>query len=161
MTAENLNPKLDVNAMRAKAADYMFNLFLQYPQFQEQGNVLVLDLKNASMMMSNRQAQNEMNRLIQATPCRLGSGSIMHPPWFFSILFKIVSSILPAKIIGRIKVRSESELHEIIPKENLLPRLGGDLQFDHRAWLKRRFEIEKKAIPDWLANDLPPPEPTE
>jgi hypothetical protein len=160
VVAENLDRDIDVDHMRALAADYLFSLFLQQPQFQQHGNALVLDLGGASFM-TNRAAQHDMNELMQATPCRLGQGSIVHPPWWFSLVFRVVASILPAKIVGRIAVRSEQQLAELIPKAHLLKRLGGDLEFDGRAWLKHRFDVERKPLPAWLANDAAPPKPTQ
>lgn len=142
---------------RARAAMYLYNRILEEKQFQENGVIVVLDLKGAAYSM-NRKAQKETDEVLQTLPCRFGGAFIVHPPWWFAAVFKVLKMITSSRLIERVNVISDaSELEPHIAKENLLTRLGGTLEINARQWLLDEFAAKKLVPPKWLVDGSAPP----
>ncbi len=142
---------------RARAAMYLYNRILEDRQFQENGVIVVLDLKGAAYSM-NRKAQKETDEVLQTLPCRFGGAFIVHPPWWFAAVFKVLKMITSSRLIERVNVISDaSELEPHIDKSALLTRLGGTLEIDPRQWLLDEFAHKKLTPPKWLVDGAAPP----
>ena len=93
--------------------------------------------------------------------CRLGAGYIVDTPWFFSILLKVVSQFTAKKLLERVRTVSRKELPDMIPRENLLKELGGELEFDMYKFLLNEFREAGLEPPLWLVHGDPPPRPLD
>jgi hypothetical protein len=144
---------------RARAAMYMYLCILEEREFQEKGVSVVLDLKGASFSM-NRRAQQQTDEVTMALPCRFGGAYILSPPWWFSALFKVIKAISSSRLIERVQVLGDPALLQTyVDKQNILKRLGGDVEFDVREWLKQEFVDQDLQMPQWLIDGTAPPVP--
>jgi hypothetical protein len=77
-------------------------------------------------------------------PVRVGGVRIMNQPWFFSWIWSMISPFLSAKLRSRIILlgTQHDALLEWLEPTSIPPELGGLLEWDHAAWLRRQAEIE-------------------
>jgi hypothetical protein len=68
----------------------------------------------------------------------------MNQPWFFSWIWSMISPFLSAKLRSRIILldTQHDALLEWLEPTSIPPELGGLLEWDHAAWLRRQAEIE-------------------
>jgi hypothetical protein len=167
--AEYVIPELDSGYQRVRAFAYILDLLMEQKDVQQNGLTCVLDFANTPFRMNNS-AQKNLNALFDAMPLRFGAGYFVNTPWWFSIAFRIVSNFTRSKMIARVRTRdvAANVCHEdislqmstqwpeslptYIPTEHLLPRFGGTSKFDHRAFLRARFEAEGVPLPGWVKN---------
>jgi hypothetical protein len=145
---------------RARSLIYLFDKVLAQRRFQESGLSLCIDFKDAPFML-NRQAQSDTHHIIEALPCRLGSGFIVDAPWFFNILLSVASKFTAQKLLSRVVLRSRAEMATLVPRQHLLKQLGGALDFDPFEWLVDEYTAAGRQPPLWVLNGGPIPPPEE
>lgn len=145
---------------RARSLIYLFDKVLAQRRFQESGLSLCIDFKDAPFML-NRQAQSDTHHIIEALPCRLGSGFIVDAPWFFNILLSVASKFTAQKLLSRVVLRSRAEMASLVPAQHLLKQLGGTLDFDPFEWLVDEYTAAGRQPPLWVLNGGPIPPPEE
>eukprot|EP00619_Florenciella_sp_RCC1007_P014636 CAMPEP_0205927172 /NCGR_PEP_ID=MMETSP1325-20131115/22073_1 /ASSEMBLY_ACC=CAM_ASM_000708 /TAXON_ID=236786 /ORGANISM="Florenciella sp., Strain RCC1007" /LENGTH=99 /DNA_ID=CAMNT_0053296011 /DNA_START=168 /DNA_END=467 /DNA_ORIENTATION=+ len=79
-----------------------------------------------------------LHSLQNLIPVRLGGVRLMNQPWFFSWLFGIVSVFMKAKLRERISVlgTNHAALAEWCEPGSIPATLGGELEWDHAAWIE-------------------------
>jgi hypothetical protein len=54
----------------------------------------------------------------------------------------VIRPLLSEKLAQRFHIVTADKLVEFIPPDRLLPIYGGNLHYDHRAWIRKQHENE-------------------
>lgn len=97
-----------------------------------------------SKAMSSAQQKELMSIMMDSFPIRIRSIIILHPPWYFSLVWKVAKLFFKKKIVDRVKMLGHdvSKLHELVDPAVLPPLFGGTL-----------VEAEDAAIDRWVAKE--------
>lgn len=105
---------------------------------QKKGIVLLHNLSGCGRAQFNRKTPKLLLENIQGRlPVRVGAVIINHQPWFFNVMFTIVSMFMKEKIKKRIIVvgTNQSELQKFIDPANIPKELDGLFTLDYSAWV--------------------------
>jgi CRAL/TRIO domain len=64
---------------------------------------------------------------------------VVNAPWYMTLLMKMMKPFAKSKLLGKVHLVSQEELHGLIAPENLPPSLGGTLQFDYVAFMQEHL----------------------
>lgn len=83
-----------------------------------------------------------LDGIISRYPARIGYTIITNMPWFFRFVWAVIRPLLSEKLAQRFHIVTADKLVEFIPPDRLLPTYGGNLHYDHRAWIRKQHENE-------------------
>eukprot|EP00741_Cyanophora_paradoxa_P020018 tig00021181_g19320.t1 len=124
---------------------YLVDVALRSPEAQGKGVVVLHDMSDLTLSKLDPRLPRRILGCIQNRfPMRVAKVLIYRPPWFFSLLFPIVRRFMKEKMRRRVEQVGDdpAALLQHVDAENLLPELGGRLQYDHNAWLAARIAEE-------------------
>eukprot|EP00618_Florenciella_parvula_P007694 CAMPEP_0119468070 /NCGR_PEP_ID=MMETSP1344-20130328/1988_1 /TAXON_ID=236787 /ORGANISM="Florenciella parvula, Strain CCMP2471" /LENGTH=282 /DNA_ID=CAMNT_0007500505 /DNA_START=196 /DNA_END=1044 /DNA_ORIENTATION=- len=118
---------------------YVMDVALRDEETQKKGVLIINNMAGASRDSMNRNAiQGVLHSLQNLIPVRLGGIRLFNQPWFFSWIFPVVSMFMKAKLRERIRVLGTdyAALGEWCEPPSIPEQLGGQLAWDHEAWIK-------------------------
>lgn len=110
---------------------------------QRQGIFVINNLEGIERKHVNRTTISLLTSSIQdVLPIRVGGVRIVNQPWFFSWVWSLVSQFLNAKLKSRVMFlgNQHKALLEWLEPTSVPRELGGLLEWDHAAWLRRQSE---------------------
>ena len=138
MTMRNTRPDEFSAEEVMRGIHLLFETLLRaYPDAQARGISLVGDLRDVAFSNLDPRVPKLMGPAMSSVlPVRLGRLQLVHPPWFFKLVFPLIMRFQSSKMKSRTAVRSEyTELCEEIDADQLLPETGGSLAYDHGEWV--------------------------
>jgi len=126
----------------------------QDPAAQARGVTMVNDMSDVGFSnMDPRVPKVLMSAFGSRIPLRINRIFICNPPFFFRLVFPVLSAFMPSKVKNRIrKVDSsvptaDSKVPEIVLEEvdesQMLRMHGGTLEYDHAAWMESACASDK------------------
>jgi len=77
-------------------------------------------------------------------PARLKKVLLLEPPSFFSVAFRIVRPLIPAKYLDKVATAKMQDLTSYVDSNKLLPDYGGSLSFDPISHLDQIYAEENQ-----------------
>jgi len=113
--------------------------------FHRKGIVYVEDLKGIKLKSFGMQNSKEVSHaLTNHLPLRIQAIWILNPGFLFKFLVGFAKLFMKAKIIKRTKCIKHEELTDHISPDNLDAYFGGEVKYDHLAWLQERIDEEER-----------------
>jgi CRAL/TRIO domain len=136
---------LDLMTQFIWASYYVTDLALDHDlTLQKEGFVIVEDFAGASLMRNFRFPKEfDMKESFQGVqdnvPVRMRRIYVVNAPWYMTLLMKMMKPFAKSKLLGKVHLVSQEELHGLIAPENLPTSLGGTLQFDYVAFMQEHL----------------------
>lgn len=77
-------------------------------------------------------------------PARLKKVLLLEPPSFFSVAFRIIRPLIPAKYLDKVATAKMQDLASYVDSSKLLPEYGGSLSFDAISYLDQLYAEDQQ-----------------
>ena len=81
-------------------------------------------------------------RVFVCVPCACACHVGLSSKRSIDCVVAVIRPLLSEKLAQRFHIVTADKLVEFIPPDRLLPIYGGNLHYDHRAWIRKQHENE-------------------
>ena len=125
---------------------YMVHAALESETAQMYGIVFLLFPGRIKLTQMNHKFENMVTNSVQgALPARVSACHVCRPPSFIRIVWPIIQMFMSKRLRKRVLFHygtNESIMKALetygLEKEHLPSEIGGEIEHDHKAWLKQR-----------------------
>jgi len=109
------------------------------------GTVYVEDLAGVSSKNTGKMSDSSaLMKVFQNTmPLRIRAIYVLNPGFIFKVLIKIAKFFMKAKIVQRVQIVDDAKLSELVGKKSLAKQYGGEVEYDHKAWVEKVIAEER------------------
>jgi len=127
-----------------KAALYLFKVTIEGLDEGVEDFILIDNLDGFTKANADARMIKYLVELLQVHfPERLGKVYAVSAPWYYRVFFKIVKPWLSSDLLDKVSIYSDNaKIMEVYGPDRLTKELGGNVEFDMDAWMKKRAEIE-------------------
>ncbi|KAK3865554.1 hypothetical protein Pcinc_028848 [Petrolisthes cinctipes] len=156
-TAHLHEPRLTTQQTTLQGVVYQLDAALESTETQRCGLIFIYDMTESAYQNFDYQLSQKILTLLKGGyPARLKKVLIVTAPLWFKAPFKVLRLFVREKLRDRVYTVSLPELVNHIPGKCLPLELGGDLTFDHQAWLVQCLASMTNRDPSTVCEPSPP-----
>jgi hypothetical protein len=130
-----------------KLAFYMGEVLTANPKTSEIGVTIISNMEGMEWSNFDNNFQRSVINLFQNNiPARVKTIILYKSPWWVTMMVKMLSPFLKAKMRDRIHICGENELMQYVEQDQLPMDLGGSFDYNNEAFLQREMARVPTAI---------------
>lgn len=124
-----------------RLAFFMGQKATERPGCWEHGLTLIINMQDYTWAQFDLALQRQILALFTDNiPARVKNILLYDPPWWVSALVRMVSPFLKQKMRDRLQICDKDRIRNFIDPAKLPMQFGGQLQYDHEAFIQRCIE---------------------
>jgi len=133
---------------------YLLERAIDSEQTQKEGFTFVANMKDWGWSnFSTYYARTFFDTLQNRFPARVGLFLIVDPPSWFSLIWSLIRPMMSRKFAAKVNLPRSDMLEQWIERQYIHKELGGTLDYDHKMWIRNRYEVEGLSYTEDVEND--------